>query len=294
MKNSSPIRYRDRETGKIETELIFGEKELRFLYEHPLGRTITNLALSREPLNRIYGFFQRTRESRRRIPEFIRRLGIDAREAAQPVDQYRTLDDFFTRKLRPDARPVDPNPLHLISPADGRTLAYPEVDGELRVKGSRVPLPDLLGDEALARRFQGGAAVVVRLAPADYHRFHFPGSGTASRARRIGAGLHSVHPVALEAGAPSFRNKRMITELDTEVFGKLLLVEVGALIVGTIVQTYRPGPVKRGQEKGLFRFGGSTVVLLAEPGRLKLDKDLVEAGDLETMVKVGTRIACGI
>ncbi len=294
MSRTPEIRFRDRETGAIRTELLFGEKELRFLYENAFGRMLTDLVLRREKLNHLYGWIQRSRESARRIPHFIRRLGIDAAEAERPVESYRTLDDFFTRRLKPGARPIDRAPSHLVSPADGRVLACPRVTGELRVKDSRVTIAELVGDPALARRYEGGDALVVRLAPADYHRFHFPEAGSASRAKTIGRGLHSVHPVALAAGAPAFKNKRSVTRLETGRFGPLLLIEVGALIVGTIVQTYTPGPVARGQEKGCFRFGGSTVVLLAEPGRLALDDDLVEssARGLETLVKVGTRIAC--
>src|SRR5690606_10594103 len=119
---------------------------------------------------------------------------------------------------------------------------------------------DLLADAALARRYRGGAALVVRLAPADYHRFHFPESGLAGPARPIPGPLHSVHPIALAGGAPSFRNRRHVTLIETERAGLVAMVEVGALLVGTIEQTYEPGPVTRGDEKGTFRMGGSTVV----------------------------------
>ncbi|MBI2930644.1 MAG: phosphatidylserine decarboxylase [Planctomycetes bacterium] len=289
----SEIRFRDRETGELRAELVFGEKELRFLYEHWLGRLMTNLILHRETLNHVYGWFQRRPKSARRIPDFIARLGIDPDEAERPVSEYASLDDFFTRRLKPGARPIDRDPSHLISPADGRVLVYPRVRGEMRVKGSSVGIAELAGRPEWGARYEGGDAVVVRLAPADYHRFHFPETGVASEAARAGRGLHSVHPIALAAGAPSFRNKRMITRLATETFGELLLIEVGALIVGTIVQTYRPGPIERGQEKGTFRFGGSTVVMLVEPGRVVLDGDLVQASaqGVETFVKMGSRVA---
>src|SRR5262249_54674511 len=134
------------------------------------------------------------------------------------------------------------------------------------------------------------------LAAADYHRFHFPDDGDADSARSTGRALHSVHPIALDAGAPSFLNRRMVTLLRSRGFGTLAMVEVGALLVGTIVQTYRPGRVARGAEKGLFRFGGSTVVLLCEPGRVEVDPDLVEwstldrPSSIETLVRMGTTI----
>ena len=292
MDNPRVVRIRLRASGEIVAERVFGEKELRFLYENPFGKRLTHWVLRREPLNHVYGWFQRKRSSRKRIPEFIRKLGIDVEEAERPLGDYTSLDDFFTRRLKAAARPIDMTPEHLASPADGRTLVYPRVDGTLRVKASEVTIAELLGDPTLAERYQGGAAAVVRLAPADYHRFHFPEAGTASESVRLGRGLHSVHTIALEAGAPSFRNKRMVCRLATKTFGELILIEVGALIVGTMVQRYAPGRVERGQEKGYFRFGGSTVILLAEPGRVAFDEDLVRdsADGLEVLLKMGSRI----
>ncbi len=292
MDNLREVRIRLRATGEVVAERVFGEKELRFLYENPFGKRLTHWVLRREPLNHVYGWFQRKKSSRKRIPEFVRKLGIAVEEAERPLEEYASLDDFFTRRLKPEARPIDRTPEHLISPADGRTLVYPRVEGTLCVKASEVTLEELLGDAALAERYRGGAAVVVRLAPADYHRFHFPEGGTASESVRLGRGLHSVHTIALEAGAPSFRNKRMLCRLSTEAFGELVLIEVGALIVGTMVQRYAPGRVERGQEKGYFRFGGSTTIVLAEPGRVVFDDDLLRdsADGLEVLVKMGSRI----
>jgi len=289
------VQFVDRETGALRDELVFGERELRFLYENGLGRGLTDHVFSAGPFNHLYGLWQRSRLSRRAIPAFVRRLGIDPAEAAQPLEAYRSLDDFFTRHLRPGARPIDPDPDHLLAPADGRTLVLPRVTlaDELAIKGSRVRLAELLADPELAARYDGGAVVVVRLAPADYHRFHFPADGVAGPARRVGRRLHSVHPIALDAGAPSFVNKRVVTTLETERFGRVALIEVGAMVVGTIVQTYRPGSVARGEEKGTFRFGGSTVVMLIEPDQVTLDEDLVarSAEGMEVFLKVGTRVA---
>jgi phosphatidylserine decarboxylase len=171
-------------------------------------------------------------------------------------------------------------------------LVFPRIEvGCLRVKGAEVTVDELLGGTE-TERYRDGAAMVVRLAPADYHRFHFPDAGEAGPSRAIGGRLHSVHPIALAAGAPSLRNKRSVTLLATARFGTIALIEVGALCVGTIVQTYRPGRVARGDEKGYFRFGGSTIVVLAEPGRLHFDEDLerASADGVETLVRVGSRV----
>jgi phosphatidylserine decarboxylase len=287
--------FRDRETGRIETERIIGQRGLEMLYRTAVGRWLTNAVLRREPVSRCYGWLQRRPRSRRGIKRFVDNLGIDTGELEKPLEAYCSLDDFFTRKLRPEVRPVDENADHLVSPADGRVLVYPNVsDGELVVKQCRVKLDELLGDVALAARFRDGTVVIVRLSPADYHRFHFSDGGQASPTRWIGRGLHSVHPIALTAGAASFYNKRTITRLESHNFGPLLLIDVGALFVGDIIQTYQPGHVERGQEKGYFRFGGSTVVIVAQPGRVRLDDDLIESSQtgLETYVRMGTRIGC--
>lgn len=290
---SVALRYRDRETGLIKNERVFPGKMLRFIYEHPFGRALRYMFLQRRLPSRVYGWIQRRPGSRRRIRGYAEKLGIDVSEAERPCESYRTIDEFFSRRLKPGARPLDTEAEHLLSPADGCVLVRPSLEGgTLAVKGSRLTLHELLGDAELAERYRTGAAVVVRLRPVDYHRFHFPDSGAAAAARALGRNLHSVHPIALAAGAPSFLNRRMITRLSTRGFGEIAMVEVGALAIGSIVQTYEPGPVERGREKGFFRIGGSAVVLLLEPGRVRIDDDLVEtsADGLETFVKFGTRI----
>jgi phosphatidylserine decarboxylase len=251
--------------------------------------------LTRPVASRVYGSFQRAGRTRSKVESFARAVGIDPSDAARPLSSFESIDDFFARRLREGARPVDPEPTHLVSPADARVLVYPRLSGALLpVKGARVPLEDLLADRVLAARYERGSAIVLRLAVADYHRFHFPDSGTAGPWREAGTRLDSVHPIALASGAPSFLNKRQVSELATERFGRIAQIEVGAICVGTIVQTYTPGPVRRGAEKGFFRFGGSTVVLVAEEGAVRFDEDLVASSGegLETLVRVGTRIAC--
>ena len=292
---SGVTHVRDRKSGVVFTEKVFGGGALDFLYGRR-GRWLTDHVLSGRAANRVYGWLQRRPGSRRKIADFVSSLGIDASEAELPLAAYASLDDFFCRKLRPGVRPIDPSPEHLVSPADARVVVVPVLSGQtLPVKGTRTTVAELVDDPALARRYQGGAALVARLAPADYHRFHFPDDGVASAAHPVEGRLHSVHPIALAAGAPSLANRRSVTLLESAGFGTLALVEVGALCVGTIVQTYRPGRVRRGDEKGTFRFGGSTVVVLAAPGRLRLDADLVSAScsGVESILVMGEGIGVG-
>lgn len=284
------------------SERVFAERELRALYGSRLRTRLTELLLARGPFSHYAGLRNRLPGSRSRIEAFVTELGIDASEAARPLASYPSLDAFFARRLRPDARPLAPDPRALLSSCDARTLVFPRWEptslaggpssGGLWIKGQRVAVDELIGSTALARRFAGGGVVVFRLAPADYHRFHFPCAGWAHPARELAGPLHSVHPIALAAGAPSFANKRATTLIESEEFGEVLLIEVGALTVGTIEQTFRPGRVARGAEKGTFHFGGSTVVLLSGPGRVRFDQDLVErsAEGCETLVRMGTQI----
>jgi phosphatidylserine decarboxylase len=284
-------RFVHRETGELRTERVYGERELRILYGTWWGAALLHAVAKRSWLSRFAAVMNRSSMSRHKIPSFIARYGIDATEAELPAAAYPSLDAFFARKLKPETRPIDANPLHLAAPAEGRALAFAALpQGRLNVKGSTVDIADL-ADVPIG--FEPGACFVIRLAPCDYHRFHFPVDGEASAAQHRGRNLHSVHPIALTAGAASFRNKRNVSIIENTSCGPLLQIEVGALSIGSIVQTYAPGPVKKGQEKGYFHFGGSTVVLLCERGRVAPDQDLLDttAAGLETLIKVGTRIA---
>lgn len=284
------IRYIHRESGELRDERVYGEHGLRCLYETRWGAALLHAFIKRDWFSRLSGLQKRSSTSRREIADFIHRYQIDDTESEFPATDYPSMDAFFARKLKPETRPIDQNPLHLVAPAEGRVLAFEAVpDSGLIIKGCTVDIDELVGG---LDGFNPGAVYVIRLAPSDYHRFHFPADGQVASPWHLGRHLHSVHPIALSCGAPSFRNKRMVSKMSGTKFGDLLQVEVGALTVGSIVQTHGPGAVQKGQEKGYFHFGGSTVVLLSERGTVAPDKDLLEATaqGLETLVKVGTRI----
>ncbi len=293
---SREIRYVDRRTGKTETEVVYGEGALRWLYTTAPGRLLERSLLSRRFISVLYGRYLATGLSRRKIPDFVRKLGIDPEESERPPDDYRCFNDYFTRKLKPERRPIDPDPEAFVSSADGRLLVLPCRDGlVLPVKGRQFTLERFLRDAELARRFNGGWCVIVRLCPADYHRYHFPAEGVPGPSRRIRGRYRSVNPLVIEQDLAVFdENQREVSLLQSEIFGSLALIEVGAICVGRIVQTYAPGvPVTKGQEKGYFEFGGSTQVLLIEEGRVEIDADLCanSASGIETRVMMGERIA---
>jgi phosphatidylserine decarboxylase len=151
-----------------------------------------------------------------------------------------------------------------------------------------------LGSPDLAHEYQNGAYIIVRLCPADYHRFHFPVAGTAHSAQLIPGKYYSVSPIALEKLARVYcQNKRMLTQIDSDHFGKVLMLEVGATFVGGMEQTFTPEQrVEKGEEKGYFKFGGSTVILFFQEGMIEIDGDLLKNTErgLETAVKMGMRI----
>jgi phosphatidylserine decarboxylase len=162
------------------------------------------------------------------------------------------------------------------------------------VKGAKFNLEELLGDAALAARFAGGSMLISRLCPSDYHRFHFPVSGVPSEARLVKGDLYSVSPIALRRNIRYLvLNKRFVTLIESAEFGTVAMIEVGATNVGSIVQGYLPGrPAKKGEEKGMFSFGGSCVITLFAKGRITIDADIAEqsARQIETYARMGDHL----
>lgn len=289
------IRFFNRHTGRIETEQVYGEGFLRFIYEHPLGIMPLNVLIKRAAFSKWYGRRMNEPSTRGKIAPFITDYGLDPRDFAEPVESFANFNEFFFRKLKPEARPIDPAPV--VFPADGRHLGFPKISeiDAFFVKGQRFDLRGLLGDDELARRFADGSLVLSRLCPVDYHRFHFPCAGTPGPTETIDGPLYSVSPIALRRHLHYlWENKRTLTRLETPDLGTVLIVEIGATCVGAIHQTYQPGePVAKGAEKGYFAFGGSSTITIFEPGAVKLADDLLEhsANQTELYARIGTAMA---
>ena len=274
---SQPITFYNRYTSRLEQEAIYGEGPLRFAYENPAGRALLELIVKRAVFSHWYGWRMDRKASRARIAPFLAKYGLDAAEFADAVESFGSFNEFFYRKLKPEARPIAAE--GVVFPADGRHLGFQnvaEVPGVF-VKGQQFDIPALLGDAALAARYREGTLVLSRLCPVDYHRFHFPCAGVPGAPRLINGPLYSVSPIALRRRlAYLWENKRVVTELVTPQFGTVLCLEIGATNVGSIVQSFTPGAaVEKGAEKGCFKFGGSSTITLFEPGRVKLAADLV-------------------
>lgn len=290
-------KYLDRRTGSEKTEKVYGKLFIDLLYgTNWIARFFSFFLLpifSRiRWLSQLYGAIQKSPFTRGKIKPFIQKFHVDKSEFLDPIESYQSFNDFFIRKLKPTARPITPGDDVVILPADARYLAYQnidEVDGFF-VKGQKYSLETLLCDAALADRYAKGAMVIARLAPVDYHRFHFPLACVASTPKTIEGDLFSVNPIALKKNVhiPT-ENKRALTQLKTRC-GMVLFIEVGATYVGTIHQTYTPNePQAKGAEKGYFSFGGSCLILLFEPNTIQIDSDLLNAThrQIETLSQFG-------
>lgn len=285
--------YFDRERGTLENESVYAGGFLRWLYNSRPGGLAERALVATPWPSRVWGALHATRWSRRRIPGFVRRLGIDLSDSAKPLAEFATFNEFFTRGLRAGARPVCEEPGVLVAPVDGKVLAYPRVDPGVpfRIKRSWFDLTALLGDRALAAIFAGGSMLVCRLGLADWHHFHFPDSGTPGPAVAIRGRYHAGGPYSERGLVPFYaENHRMLVRFESDHFGEIAMIEVGALTVGSIRQCFQPGVrVRKGQAKGYFELGGSTVVLLFRPGAILLDADLcaLTAREIECYVRMG-------
>jgi phosphatidylserine decarboxylase len=301
---AEPIRYFHRTKKTVETEQVYGGGWLRWTYGSSLGRLSLNVLVKRALLSRYYGWRMSMRASANRVLPFIVDYGLDVDEFAKKPYSFKTFNEFFYRALKPGARPIAGHSTSsgqdgdrvAVLPADGRHLAFQNVDAAtgFYAKGQRFDLKAFLGDETLAAKFAGGSLLISRLCPVDYHRFHFPVAGTPGDARLINGFLYSVSPIALRQNLSFlWENKRAVTLVESPVFGTVAVCEIGATMVGSIVQTHVPGrAVAKGEEKGLFKFGGSCVITIFQPGRIKLDADLVEqtAAGLEIYARMGERL----
>jgi len=291
------IEYIHRKTGKIEQEMVPGEKWLQWLYHNPIGKLALHGIVKRKALTHWYGKKMDNPASKSRIPGFVNHLKIDMSEALAPVEAFNTFNDFFIRRLKSSARPINPSPDSLVSPADGKLMAFHDITqlSTFFAKGQAFSIEHFLQDPLLSRKYRGGTLAIIRLAPVDYHRFHFPADGQISRSTTINGAYYSVSPYAVKKRMSIYwENKREYSVLKTATAGDVLMCEVGATMVGAIVQSYTPETgVKKGEEKGWFKFGGSTVVLLLEKGKARVDQDIIEntANGYETSIRMGEQLA---
>ncbi|KAH8112668.1 phosphatidylserine decarboxylase-domain-containing protein [Phellopilus nigrolimitatus] len=301
--NSANIIVQNRMTGQLEEEKmqVYVRLGIRLLYKGAKGRM--EGARARRLLKSLsikQGIKYDSPESVNDIPAFVQFHKLKVDEILEPINSFKTFNQFFYRKLKPDARPVEApgDPTRLVSAADCRMMAFESVNEATRlwIKGREFTVARLLGEayRGEADKYIGGALCVFRLAPQDYHRFHSPVDGKIGPMTYISGEYYTVNPQAVRTTLDVYgENARKIVPIDSPTFGRVMAVCVGAMMVGSIQTTVQENEeVKRGQEFGYFAFGGSTIVCLFEKGMVEWDEDLVINGraSLETLVQVGMGI----
>ncbi|MGE4550690.1 MAG: phosphatidylserine decarboxylase [Opitutales bacterium] len=279
MAKESQIEYFDRYLGEIRREQIYGERWLRWVYGNPLGRMMLWAFLRRPLFSRWYGKRMSSPDSRSRIEPFIREYELDTTEFADAVSSYTSFNNFFTRRLKPESRPIASGEDTTVFPTDGRHLGFPDVSAleVVFAKGQSFDLASLFGSIEGAAPYAKGSVVISRLCPVDYHRFHFPVTGEVSAPSLINGCLQSVNPIALRRNlAILWENKRYLSFIESEAFGRVACFEIGATCVGTVLyERSFPALVRKGEEKGWFSFGGSMILTFFEEGRICLADDLI-------------------
>ncbi len=293
----TPITYYDRYSGSLVEEAVYGEGFLRWAYETTGGKIALSTFVSRPWFSKWYGWRMNKAASRSKVAPFISDFEVNADDFLDSADSYRSFNEFFYRKLKPIARPIKGSDNDAVFPADGRHLCLPDVtDADaFFVKGQRFDLVNLLGSEELASEFEHGSLLLSRLCPTDYHRFHFPVAGEAGKTMELNSNrLFSVSPIALRKRlAYMWENKRTLCIVDSPQFGRVAVLEIGATCVGSIFQTYTPGTIAKGDEKGYFAFGGSSVITIYKKGAIQFSDDLIEQSAQQTEVYAHVGDICG-
>ena len=280
------MRYKDRQ-GNIIDKTTGQDKFLHRLYTTKVGRVCVKV-LTRPFITKVAGFYLSTRLSKIHIKGFIKKQNINMEEYVKT--EYMSYNDFFTRQIKPEMRPICAGENCLISPSDGKVLAY-EIGKTtpFEIKNSRYTVESILQDNELASKYIGGYFVIIRLSVDNYHRYCYIDNGVVTNKKHIKGIFHTVNPIATALADVYKENTREYTVMETENFGMVTQIEVGATMVGRIVNYPNCEKFTRGQEKGKFEFGGSTIVLLLQKDSVKVSEDILQntAEGMETLVKMG-------
>lgn len=296
MKNHFNIMYFDRYSNSEKKETVYASGFLNWCYNYKSGNLFTNLIFSRKTFTKIYGLLNSLSVSRRKIKPFMKNYNNEADGSNLGIDEYLSFNDFFIRKFLPDQRRILNDKNYCIAPADGRYLAFENIDltTEFQIKRHIFNLETLVKDNKLLIDYKRGSVLICRLHLSDYHRFHFPVAGIVGRTYAIKGKYHAGGPYAINNFMPGLsENYRVLTKIDSEEFGRILMVEIGAMTVGSIKQIFLENShVIKGMEKGYFELGGSTIVLIFENNRIHFDYDLVENTEksMETYIKMGDSV----
>lgn len=274
---------RDRDLGGFQ----------KFLYRNFIGRLILKL-LIRPWVSKLGVFYMNRKCSKGMIKKFVKKNNIDLSQ--YDMTNIKCYNDFFTRKIIDGARNINMESNKLISPCDSKLQAF-KINEEsiFNIKDSYYKVEDLIQNKELAKEYINGYCLIFRLTVDDYHRYCYVDNGTKTKNTPIKGVLHTVNPIALEKYNFYKTNSREYCILETENFGKIIQVEVGALMVGKINNHHQEYTFTKGEEKGMFLFGGSTIVLLVKEN-IKIDEDILfnTSNNDETVVRYGEAIGTKI
>lgn len=278
---------RDRKGNVVN---IKESKTVRFLYGTFVGRCIVKL-FSCSIFSKFMGWFLNRKISVFKINGFVKKNNIDLEMFEDK--RYKSFNDFFTRRMKDECFNIDKNSDVLVSPSDAKLSVYDINENSVfKIKGSYYSVNDLLDNNNISKKYNGGKILIFRLEASDYHRYIYIDNGTHENNVFIKGMLNTVRPIALKYYNIYKQNSREYTVMHTDNFGDIIQVEVGALLVGKINNFHEYYNFKKGEEKGMFEFGGSTIVLLIEKNRVEIDKDILDNSNnnIETIVKIGDRI----
>lgn len=287
----------------METELVYGDGAIKFIYDNSFGQILAPIVASK-PISQLYGCYQDWSISKNKVPSFVEKFNIDLSiyksgsvTTENKENSYKNFNEFFIREFEANKRDFIEDDKKMPAFCEARYFGHQAIDNDVKipVKGKLLNARDLLGGSKWSQTFEGGPLLVARLCPVDYHRYHYPLPGKTLDSFQIKGQYHSVNPLALKSKPEIFIiNERRASILETEKFGKLAYIEVGAAMVGKIIQSHDEStPHNKGDEKGYFLFGGSTVILLGEKGKWIPSDDILNntKKGVETYLHLGTEVA---
>jgi len=281
----------DRSQKKYIEEIQYGKNKLSFLYNNAFGRIILKIVIN--PLfSKIYSYYKKSTLSKKDIQKLIDQYKIDM--TLYEEKDYSSFNDFFTRKIKKEKRKIPKEKNSFISPADSKLIIYKISNQKINIKDTNYTIEELVKDRIDLSEYKNGYCLVFRLSMDDYHHYCYPDNGKLEDYYQVKGKLHTVSSIS-ENYKIYKENKREVSILKTDSFNELIYIEVGALLVGEIKNNYQR-TFKKGEEKGYFSLGGSTIVILVKDNVLKLDQDIVYNSEkkIETKVKYGEKIGVKI
>lgn len=294
------IKFYNRYEQKESIEKVYGAKQMEMLYTSLAGKSLSKVLCSRL-FSKIYGALQDTSFSRKKVKPFMRDFNIKIsdflpEEGRNGADPYSSFNQFFIRRFKEGKRNFPSESNEMGAFAEARYFGFKRVNETMKVpvKGFELSINELISSSIWEKTFSGGPLLLARLCPVDYHRFHFVDKGKVLDRYRIKGAFHSVNPLALAKKKDIlFTNEREVTIVETENFGKLAYIDVGAICVGKIIQSYKDDEHTRGEEKGYFLFGGSTVIVIGEERKWIPAEDITNntKEGMETYIHLGDLVA---